>query len=90
MLIVAGTPDQVVSKLRIIMEETRPGIMALWGNDGKVSHDDSKSCIRLLGQEVLPQLRNIAKKIGLNSPFDSHTPVSLAETPGNQLAAAGS
>ncbi len=88
MLIIAGTPDQVVAKLRIIMEETRPGIMAFWGNDGKVTHEDSQTCIKLLGGEVLPRVREIAKSLGLNSPFDSNTPVSLADTPSNQLTAA--
>ena len=88
MLIVAATPDQVVQKLRLIMEETRPSIMALWGNDGNVTHEDAKTCIRLTGQEVLPRLREIGKSIGLNSPFDLNTPVSLAETPGHQQSAA--
>jgi hypothetical protein len=41
MLIVAGTPGQVVQKLRVIMEETRPSILALWGNDGNVRHEDA-------------------------------------------------
>jgi len=64
--------------------------MALWGNDGKVSHEDGKNCIRLLGKEVLPRLREIGKGLGLNSPFEANTPVSLADTPGHgQSAAAG-
>jgi hypothetical protein len=60
------------------MEETRPSIMALWGNDGNVTHEDAKTCIRLTGQEVLPRLREIGKSLGLNSPFELNTPVSLA------------
>jgi len=44
--------------------------------------------IRLTGQEVLPRLREIGKSLGLNSPFDLSTPVSLAETPGHQQSAA--
>jgi len=76
--LIAGTPEQVVKQLRIIMEETRPGIMALYGNDGRISHEDSKTCIRLTGQEVLPALREIGKGLGLESPFDLNTPVSLA------------
>ena len=31
MWIIAGTPDQVVEKLRVVLEETRPSIRALWG-----------------------------------------------------------
>jgi alkanesulfonate monooxygenase SsuD/methylene tetrahydromethanopterin reductase-like flavin-dependent oxidoreductase (luciferase family) len=76
--LIAGTPEQVVEKLRIIMEETRPSILALYGNDGRINHEDSKTCIRLTGQEVLPRLREIGKQLGLESPFDLNTPVSLA------------
>src|SRR5579884_1766727 len=68
--LIAGTPEQVVEKLRIIMEETRPSILALYGNDGRINHEDSKTCIRLTGQEVLPRLREIGKQLGLESPFD--------------------
>ncbi len=80
MMIICGTPDTVVAKLKYIMEETRPGIMAFWGNDGNVSVEDAKTCIRLLGQDVMPQLREYGKKLGLNSPFDGDIPVSLAES----------
>jgi len=79
--IIAGTPTQVVEKLRIILEETQPSILALWANDGKVSHEDSRTCIRLLGQEVLPALREIGQKLDLRSPFELETPVSLATSP---------
>ncbi len=77
MLIIAGTPKQCIEKLRFIMRETRPGIMALWGNDGFVSPQDSKECIRLLGQEVMPALRETAKELGLLSPFEANAPVHL-------------
>ena len=83
--IIAGTPDQVIASLRSILEETRPSILALWGNDGKVDHDDSMDCIRLMGQEVMPALREIGEELGLNSPFDLDTPVSLAQTPAGEL-----
>jgi alkanesulfonate monooxygenase SsuD/methylene tetrahydromethanopterin reductase-like flavin-dependent oxidoreductase (luciferase family) len=76
--LIAGTPKQVIEKLRIYLEETRPSIVALWGNDGQISHEDSKSYIRLMGQEVLPALREIGKELGLNSPFELNTPVSRA------------
>jgi len=77
MQIIAGTPKTVIPKLRRILEETRPGIMALWANDGTVSHADSKTCIRLLGEEVLPALRETGAKLGLNSPFDNNAPVGI-------------
>ena len=78
MALIAGTPKQVIEKLRVIVEETRPSILALWGNDGNVSHKDSMSCIRLLGQEVMPAIREIGDKLDLKSPFEANSPVSLA------------
>ena len=81
------TPDQVVARLRTILEETRPSILALWGNDGSVNHEDSMDCIRLMGQEVMPALREIGKDLGLDSPFDVDSPISLAETPASELLA---
>ena len=75
--IIAGTPKTVVAKLKRILEETRPGILALWGNDGRVSQEDSLTCIRLIGQEVFPAIREIAKSLDLKSPFEANAPVHL-------------
>jgi alkanesulfonate monooxygenase SsuD/methylene tetrahydromethanopterin reductase-like flavin-dependent oxidoreductase (luciferase family) len=79
--IIAGTPDQVIQGLKEIMRETRPGIFALWGNDGRVDHADSMRCIELLGREVLPALRDYAKELGLADPFEAEAPVSAAFAP---------
>ncbi len=75
--IIAGTPDQVIEQLRWIMERARPGIFALWGNDGRVNHEDSKRCIELMGKEVLPALREIAKELELPGPFEGDVALSL-------------
>jgi hypothetical protein len=83
LMIIAGTPKQVIAKLRILLEETRPGILAFWGNDGTVSHEDAKTCIRLLGTEVFPAVRQIAKELDLKSPFETNQPVSVKFRPGN-------
>src|ERR1700712_1961751 len=77
LMIIAGTPKQVIAKLRILLEETRPGILAFWGNDGTVSHEDAKTCIRLLGNEVLPAVREMAEELDLKSPFETNQPVSI-------------
>ena len=68
--IIYGTPKTVVAKLKRILEQTRPGILALWGNDGRVSQEDSLTCVRLMGQEVFPAIREIAKSLDLKSPFE--------------------
>ena len=75
--IIAGTPKTVIAKLKRILEETRPGILALWGNDGRVSQEDSLTCIRLMGTEVFPAIREIAKELDLKSPFEANAPVHL-------------
>jgi hypothetical protein len=77
LMIIAGTPKQVIAKLRLLLEETRPGILAFWGNDGVVSHADAKACIRLLGQEVFPAVREMAREFDLESPFETNQPVSV-------------
>ena len=77
-MIMAGTPKQVLPRIRHLLEETRPGILSIWAQDGKVSHEDSKACIRLLGQEVFPQIRVWAKELDLKSPFEAEAPVSIA------------
>ena len=47
------------------------------GNDGTVSHEDSTTGIRLLGQEVMPRRREIGRKLGLTDPFEANAPTSL-------------
>jgi hypothetical protein len=68
----------VIPKLRRLLEETRPSIVGFWAADGFVSSADTKTCIRLLGEEVLPALREIGKELGLWSPFEANAPVSMA------------
>ncbi len=77
-MIIAGRPETVIAKLRHVIEATRPGILSLWANDGFMSQADSMTCIRLMGQEVLPAIRETAKALDLASPFEAATPVSLA------------
>ena len=83
--IVAGTPDEVIAELRVVLETCRPSILMLWGNDGGVNHDDSLRCIELMGTEVLPALRDIGDELGLHDPIELDTPVSLALTPPDEL-----
>jgi alkanesulfonate monooxygenase SsuD/methylene tetrahydromethanopterin reductase-like flavin-dependent oxidoreductase (luciferase family) len=87
--IIAGTPKTVIPKLRRLLEETRPSILGFWASDGFVSDEDSRTCIRLLGQEVLPALRDMGKELGLWSPFEASAPVSLAHPAPARPAGAG-
>ena len=72
-----GTPKTVIPKLRRVLEETRPSIYGIWGNDGTVSNEDARTCIRLLGQDVMPAMREIGKELGLTDPFELNAPVHL-------------
>jgi alkanesulfonate monooxygenase SsuD/methylene tetrahydromethanopterin reductase-like flavin-dependent oxidoreductase (luciferase family) len=76
-MIVAGTPDQVIERLKHLIEHTRPGIMGLWGNDGTVSATDRRRCIELLGKEVMPAIREHGAKLGLKDPWEANAPVHL-------------
>jgi hypothetical protein len=67
--IVTGSPKTLVKKLRHILEVLRPGIFSFW-LDGPVPHQDRRTCVKLLGEEVVPALREIGKEMGLTSPFE--------------------
>jgi alkanesulfonate monooxygenase SsuD/methylene tetrahydromethanopterin reductase-like flavin-dependent oxidoreductase (luciferase family) len=68
--IVTGSPKTLVKKLRRILEVLRPGIFAFW-LDGPVPLKDRSTCVKLLGQEVLPALREIGAELGLDGPFEA-------------------
>ena len=66
---IIGSPDTVIRTLREVLSEMRPGILAVWTNDGTISHEDSMRCLELMGQEVLPALREIGEELELTDPF---------------------
>jgi alkanesulfonate monooxygenase SsuD/methylene tetrahydromethanopterin reductase-like flavin-dependent oxidoreductase (luciferase family) len=68
--LIRGTPKTVIPKLKKILDVLRPGIFAFWNNDGPISTEARRTSIRLLGQEVIPALREHAKTLGLNDPFE--------------------
>ena len=80
--IIAGTPETVIPKIRHVMEYLRPGSIFFWDGDGAMSHDDQMRSLRLMGEEVIPALREIGKELELNSPFevDPSTNKPVAET----------
>jgi alkanesulfonate monooxygenase SsuD/methylene tetrahydromethanopterin reductase-like flavin-dependent oxidoreductase (luciferase family) len=79
---IVGTPDTVVSKVRYIMETLRPGTIIFRTGDGAMSHEDQMRTLKLMGQEVLPAMREIAKELGLPGPYDvdprTNEPVAAA------------
>ena len=68
--IITGTPETVIPKIRHVLEYIRPGSIFFWDGDGAMTHDDSMRSLRLMGDEVLPAVREIADELGLDSPFE--------------------
>lgn len=68
MVMIAGTPDNVIPKLKKVMDILRPGIFSFW-LDGPVPFPDRKRCLELLNRDVIPALREHGKKLGLVDPF---------------------
>ncbi len=87
-MIIAGTPKTVIEKLKWLIEQTRPGIMAFWGNDGVIPAEERRTCIRLLCGEVMPAIREHGKSLGLDSPFEADAPVSIEYSKDIRQAAA--
>ena len=81
--IIAGTPRMVLGELRIALEKLRPGIVMLWDGDGAMTHDDAMRSLRLMGEEVLPALRELAREFDLPGPFE------VDPATGRPLASAG-
>jgi len=68
MVMIAGTPDNVIPKLKKVMDILRPGIFSFW-LDGPVPFKDRKRCLDLLNRDVIPALREYGDKLGLVDPF---------------------
>ena len=68
--IISGTPKTVIPKIRHVLEYLRPGSIFFWDGDGAMTHDDQMRSLRLMGEEVIPAVREIAKELELNSPFE--------------------
>ncbi|MAF38117.1 MAG: LLM class flavin-dependent oxidoreductase [Chloroflexi bacterium] len=68
--IIAGTPESVLPKIRHVLEELRPGSLVLWDGDGAMDHGDQMRSLKLMGEEVLPAVREMGKELELFSPFE--------------------
>ncbi len=82
--IITGTPETVIPKVREVLEYIRPGSVFFWDGDGAMTHEDSMRSLRLMGEEVIPAMREISKELDLKSPFerDPVTGKDLTQAPG--------
>ena len=66
---IVGSPETVIRKTREVLSTLRPGILGVWTNDGDTTHADTMRCLKLMGQEVLPAIREIGEELELTDPF---------------------
>jgi alkanesulfonate monooxygenase SsuD/methylene tetrahydromethanopterin reductase-like flavin-dependent oxidoreductase (luciferase family) len=81
MTIISGTPDTVIPKIRTVLETLRPGTIFFWDGDGAMTHEDSMRSLKLMGDEVLPAVREMAEELDLPGSFevDTQTNEPIAE-----------
>ena len=68
--IITGTPDSVIPKIRHVLEYLRPGSVFFWDGDGAMTHEDQMRSLRLMGEEVIPAVREMGQELELYSPFE--------------------
>jgi alkanesulfonate monooxygenase SsuD/methylene tetrahydromethanopterin reductase-like flavin-dependent oxidoreductase (luciferase family) len=67
---IVGTPTSIIPKIRHILEQVRPGNIFFWHGDGDFTHEETVRGVRLLGEYVLPQVREMAKEMELKGAFE--------------------
>ena len=88
--IITGTPKTVIPKIREVLEYLRPGSVFFWDGDGAMTHDDTMRSLRLMGEEVIPAVKEIAKELELPSSFEINPATGKPypeETPGVEATA---
>jgi alkanesulfonate monooxygenase SsuD/methylene tetrahydromethanopterin reductase-like flavin-dependent oxidoreductase (luciferase family) len=90
--IISGTPKTILPKIRHVLEYLRPGSVFFWDGDGAMSHEDQMRSLRLMGEEVIPAVREMGKELELFSPFevDPGTGKPLTQEAGAPQPATGS
>jgi len=68
--IIIGTPKSLLPKLRLIMEVLRPGVLGLFQAQGPLTKEQRLNSMKLMGEEILPELREYAKELGIVDPFE--------------------
>jgi alkanesulfonate monooxygenase SsuD/methylene tetrahydromethanopterin reductase-like flavin-dependent oxidoreductase (luciferase family) len=68
--IISGTPKSVLPKIRHVLEYLRPGSIFFWDGDGAMTHEDQMRSLRLMGEEVIPAVREMGEELELFGPFE--------------------
>ena len=62
--VVTGNPDTVIKRLKDIIDVTDPAHLVIWGREGNMSHETAMRSIDLMGQEVIPALKDYRSNRG--------------------------
>jgi alkanesulfonate monooxygenase SsuD/methylene tetrahydromethanopterin reductase-like flavin-dependent oxidoreductase (luciferase family) len=73
---IIGTPKTVLPKLKTLMRVLRPGVLIVFNIQGPVGNEDRMTSMRLLAQDVIPQMREYARELELPDSF-TRTPGSV-------------
>ena len=65
---IVGNPTTVIRRFRELLQEIPVGTLLFWAHDGSVTHPAAMRNIELLGTEVMPALREIAREMDLPGP----------------------
>ena len=82
-LMIVGSPKTVIEKIKTMIRVLRPGTFACFQVQGPVGNEDRLNSIRLMGQEVIPAVKEYAKEIELVDQF-TRVPGSVKLTPGTR------
>ena len=63
----------MIPKIRHVLEYIRPGSVFFWDGGGAMTHDDAMRSLRLMGEEVIPAVREIADDLELPGSFEVDT-----------------
>jgi alkanesulfonate monooxygenase SsuD/methylene tetrahydromethanopterin reductase-like flavin-dependent oxidoreductase (luciferase family) len=68
--IITGTPKTVLPKVRHVLETLRPGQIFFWDGDGAMSHEDAMRSLKLMGEEIIPAVREMGRELELPDSFE--------------------
>ena len=53
-----------------MLETLRPGQIFFWDGDGAMSHEDAMRSLKLMGEEVIPAVREMGRELELPDAFE--------------------
>ena len=60
--VITGNPDTVTRRLKDIIDVADPASLIIWGREGLMSHKTAMRSIELMGQEIIPAIKEHVSK----------------------------